>query len=389
MKPCPESSPIETDSTTSTTASATVTPQDAQTSPDSPIAPQGLCLDRCDTPQQAQFSFGLAKPITPDQCRVKKMKTLDNTLGLSVFYLADCGSGDQLYLRTVSYDSSYQSSAQWLSTDCFSSYTNVIDFAADMGTDGPLVAYRCSSSELKIVAMDRVSQVTGKSTLGRDFSHHKDLYVTWNATASSFGLITYGSLLRLDSKGRALGGSTSIANSSSSYIDYVTVQDGSWLIITAPKYYWNSFYCSKVSPLGLPQCNEQEAYEQNNGRPLGNTSLSVYQSNFYRSAFDPATCTMRNPRNIGQINDESIASVYNVVSLQDNLNAVLFTSSAGTLQIGIYGGPPPGALLSLVSVADLSHDAANPQLQLLKNRFLVSYVSNSQGYLGISDIKAR
>jgi hypothetical protein len=157
------------------------------------------------------------------------------------------------------------------------------------------------------------------------------------------------------------------------------------LIITAPKYYWTNYYCSKVSPLGLPQCNEQEAYEQNKGRPLGNTSLSVYQSSFYLSAFDPATCTMRNPRNIGQINDESIASVYNVVSLQDNLNAVLFTSSAGTLQIGIYGGPPPGALLSLVSVADLSHDAASPALLVLKNRLFVNYVDGYRGYMSVSD----
>ena len=343
-----------------------------------------LCLDKCDTPEGLQFSFSTALPITPNECNVRKMKALDNSLGLTIVYLADCGEGNQLYMKVVSYDGTYQGSSQKISADCLAAYTVVADFDADLSTIGPLVAYRCSADSLKIAAYDQSGALTGKTTLSRDFTYHPDLYVVWNATAGAFGLITYGSLLRFDPRGRPLGGSTGIANNNSNTIDYVMVQGGSWILMTKS---YSSYYCSKVSPLGLPQCNEHYATSQRNGRPLGHLSLSSYDSTFYLSSFDASTCTMSDSRVLGDTNESSIAAVYNVTALQDNINAVLFRSPSNTLLIGIYGGSPPGSLISVVAVADLSSTFASPKLQVIRNHLLVSYVNSGRGYVIASDQK--
>lgn len=195
--------------------------------------------------------------VTPQGCEATDVQTLDNGTGLLHLVLANCSLNNQVYAVPTGYEGTAAGPGKLLS-DC---RNGVVDFTADKGPSGFVLAYTCriSTGSYQVSSRQVLSNLTtGQAYAIRNLSGVADTkpftgMLRWNPDANAFGFAAQGFFQRISSLGMPVGGPIALAQDGP--VEDVTASGGDWLILQHATL--NSEICSSVSKNGVPTVQAQ------------------------------------------------------------------------------------------------------------------------------------
>jgi hypothetical protein len=349
----------------------------------------------CAIPFEAQYSFALPTALTPPECAVSDLAVHDAWDGLVAVFRADCGFGQQAYLRPLTYAGEPKAAPILVSKACADGIKQVGALSSAVGPKGVVVISACvmtsTSAALTSTLVKPDSSLTAAEPIetltyynnAADALAAQMPVLVWNPSATTFGLARRGAFRRLSDTGKLLAGVVKMSESttSSTPIRSSAVINGNWHFLRGGAYSGDSALCSTVSPLGVSLCNDKSSDPL---RPIflgGDRLLSVRYRNELRFApFSPDTCSTAEAATIGYVRESDINELYNAVSLSSAYHAVLYSGETG-LQLAIFTLRP----VALVSVIAVSSAGADAQLHLQKDRLAVTFHRDGRAYLLVSE----
>jgi hypothetical protein len=184
---------------------------------------------------------------------------------------------------------------------------------------------------------------------------------------------------RFSESGLPIGGPISL---DSRDIISVEVLDANWLVLQQSEYSYAN--CSRIATNGTLQCNNSSS--QTNIRSFLGNNLIINGSNgggIGRSDFNAANCSISGGTDTDNLFiARGDVKYYNSIMLTTTMGAVL-VSAGDTLFLATFPATGAFKINAESSVAKIG-TSPKAQLQRIKDRVYVSWVSDGQGILGWS-----
>ena len=321
---------------------------------------ENVCLSDCSTPKELSYSFSKSHGVAQDGCEIKEFQFMTLDAGFKLVYHAECLDGSQVYQMDLDSNAVPTSDPLMLSSECHDYFFDVEVFAASFSGNEMALVYSCRESYSRSVSYTKVMTkdgvVTGPSLLeeSTNSSYLNDKYnymIEWNETVGVFGIVRKGNFWRLNKANEVLGAVVAIASKEFPY--QLKAVDDHWQIFSKGKYYSNSTYCSKVSSVGIPQCNDKKLELSSALALSGSTLLSqdTFSDEIKMSKFNSGTCAASEALSIGSLNDGSIDVMWEPLALSNGYVMVPYTV-AGVVKVFFYEDDLETSLLAEVSVGN-------------------------------------
>ena len=367
------------------------------------------CLYNCATEPVARLDFLKLTELAWPNCVTDEFAAEVRADGLWVIALANCLEGSQVYEFVVSANGIFAYEPRIVSSDCYEYFRPVLKMSVAFSPDGGKIVYICDESYGAPYSYDydfkvRSKHLSPSGRLGgvnelysvrtrRSHVLKEKLFLSYNPVSQSFAFLYDGYLQRIDANGQKIGGKILLGVDEPAY--RLSSYNGNWYILSQRDsvYSNESAYCSKVSPQGILECDQQKLEQRNaflsgGGRLLSATHENTYSDkDFYVAAFNPDTCAASQKIKLGAVHAGRQGKIFDLVRLSEEVEGFLYhDDGASTLKMALLRSELTGIILSDVSVANVG-DVKQALAFTRKDEVLVVYLDgDGHVFLAISDL---